>query len=236
MNELQKAETQLQQGGHDPIMKMLETVISNPDADITKLERVIDLFDRMQRKQAEMAFYDDFAKFQGEIPVIPKDGEIIVNGVVRSKYSKYETIMKHIQPILTTYGLSVMFDPKFVNGTVEVTCQIGHKSGFTKTTLITLPYDTSGGKNNVQAVASALSYGKRYALCLILNIPTGGEDDDGNGVPPVEKKKAMNTKQFDKAIERIKTGEIENIDVIEQHFTLNENQRKKLQEVLQGKQ
>jgi len=41
--------------------------------------------------------------------------------------------------------------------------------------------DTSGSKNGVQAVASSVSYGKRYTAGLLLNITTTGEDDDGNG-------------------------------------------------------
>jgi len=213
----------------DPVMVMLNTVISQPDADINKLERVIDLYDKLQKKNAEMSFYDDFAKFQGEIPVIPKDGEIIVNSVVRSKFSKYETIMKHIQPILTKYGLSVMFDPKFVSGTVEVTCQLGHKSGFTKTSLITLPYDTTGGKSGVHSVASALSYSKRYALCLILNIPTGGEDDDGNSVPETKSKMPMNDDVLKKSKWAIKNKTV-TIEKIKETYKLTDEQEKQLRQ------
>jgi hypothetical protein len=45
---------------------------------------------------------------------------------------------------------------------------------------MTLPLDTSGSKNNVQAVGSSTSYGKRYTATLLLNIRTKGEDDDGH--------------------------------------------------------
>ena len=44
-----------------------------------------------------------------------------------------------------------------------------------------MPVDTTGSKNGVQAVASSVSYGKRYTAGLLLNITTTGEDDDGNG-------------------------------------------------------
>jgi hypothetical protein len=46
-----------------------------------------------------------------------------------------------------------------------------------------LPFDNSGSKNTVQAIGSSVSYGKRYVLCMLLNISTGGEDNDGNGAP-----------------------------------------------------
>ncbi|WP_185835578.1 ERF family protein [Pseudomonas aeruginosa] len=38
--------------------------------------------------------------------------------------------------------------------------------------------DTSGNKNAVQAVASSVSYGKRYTAGALLNFTTHGEDDD----------------------------------------------------------
>ena len=41
----------------------------------------------------------------------------------------------------------------------------------------------------MQAIGSSVSYGKRYALCMLLNIATGGEDDDGQkAVPPVNER------------------------------------------------
>ena len=42
-----------------------------------------------------------------------------------------------------------------------------------------LVHDSTGSKNAVQAVGSSTSYGKRYTAMALLNITTGGEDDDG---------------------------------------------------------
>lgn len=58
---------------------------------------------------------------------------------------------------------------------------LSHRAGHREVTSIVLPVDTSGSKNGVQAVASSVSYGKRYTAGLLLNITTTGEDDDGNG-------------------------------------------------------
>jgi hypothetical protein len=43
------------------------------------------------------------------------------------------------------------------------------------------PLDTSGGKNNVQAVGSTNSYLRRYIAANIFNIVVVGDDDDGTG-------------------------------------------------------
>jgi hypothetical protein len=39
---------------------------------------------------------------------------------------------------------------------------LSHELGHSEETTMTLPLDTSGSKNNVQAVGSSTSYGKRY--------------------------------------------------------------------------
>jgi hypothetical protein len=38
--------------------------------------------------------------------------------------------------------------------------------------------DASGNKNAVQALGSAISYGKRYTASALLNLTSHGEDDD----------------------------------------------------------
>jgi hypothetical protein len=64
---------------------------------------------------------------------------------------------------------------------VTVTATLGHVGGHAEETTMTLPHDSSGSKNAVQAIGSSTSYGKRYTALSLLNITTRGEDDDGNG-------------------------------------------------------
>jgi hypothetical protein len=42
-----------------------------------------------------------------------------------------------------------------------------------------LPLDNGPGRNNLQAMGSTLSYGKRYCTEMLLNIVREGADDDG---------------------------------------------------------
>jgi hypothetical protein len=44
-----------------------------------------------------------------------------------------------------------------------------------------LPPDVGPGRNSLQAVGSAISYGKRYTAEMLLNIVRRGEDTDGYG-------------------------------------------------------
>ena len=94
----------------------------------------------------------------------------------------WEDIDAAITPILADHGFVLTFRCG-TTGTPEhrvtVTGVLSHELGHSEETTMTLPLDTSGSKNNVQAVGSSTSYGKRYTASLLLNLRTKGEDDDG---------------------------------------------------------
>ena len=83
------------------------------------------------------------------------------------------------------YGFAMSFRVEHKAEGVSVTGVLMHRAGHREETTMLLPTDTSGGKNAVQAVASSVSYGKRYVMCAMLNISTRGEDDDGYAAAPV---------------------------------------------------
>ena len=98
---------------------------------------------------------------------------------VQSTYALWEDINEELKPILAKHGFALSFRiPRGANG-VEVEGVLSHKEGHRETTSILLPADTTGSKNAVQAVASSVSYGKRYTAGALLNFTTTGEDDDG---------------------------------------------------------
>lgn len=95
-------------------------------------------------------------------------------------YALWEDIDAAITPILAEYGFVLTFRSGVAqDGKITVTGVLGHEGGHTEETTITLPHDSSGSKNAVQAVGSSTSYGKRYTATMLLNIRTKGEDDDG---------------------------------------------------------
>ena len=189
----------------NPVLSMLQMAMTDSNVDLNKMEKIMEMVERYEDKLAAKAYNRDMALMQGEIPEIKFDSEIKVNNQVRSKYTSYEGIMKIVQPILSRFGFSVSFNPISENGQMTVHCMISHKDGHIEKSNLTLPFDTSGSKNDVQSIGSSMSYAKRYALCLKLNIATGGEDNDGNTIvdPPrsldvltVMTKKANNKKEL----------------------------------------
>ncbi len=170
----------------NPVMEMLQMAMVNSDVDLDKMQKIMDMAERHEEKLAFKAYNRDMALMQGEIPAIEFNAQIKVNNQVRSNYTTYEGIMKVMQPILSKFGFSVSFNPQASDNLLTVDCMIAHKDGHIEKSSLSLPFDNSGSKNSVQSIGSSISYAKRYALCLKLNIATGGEDNDGNTIeqPP----------------------------------------------------
>lgn len=190
------------------IMMMIERVVLNPEADMDKLDKMLDMQERILNRNAKQSFTADLAAMQAELPLVSKAGE----GHNRARYAKLEDINEAIRPTLQKYGFAVTFRVKQSDKSATVTAILSHKLGHSEETDLVLPLDTSGSKNAVQAVGSTVSYGKRYALCALLNISTG-DDTDGNihqqqkqESAPREKLPISDSKLAD-VVNRIKSGE-----------------------------
>jgi hypothetical protein len=159
--------------------RIISDAAANPAVDVEKLERLLNMQERILSRQAEIAFNSAFAEMQAAMPEITERGEIKVNGVVRSKYAKFEDVNEAVKPILKSHGFAVTFKTRTEKDSVTVTGILMHREGHRETTDMMLEADTSGSKNGVQSIGSSVSYAKRYVLNALLNITTRGEDDNG---------------------------------------------------------
>lgn len=181
------------------VMLVIERVASNPDADISKLERLIELKRTIDGDRARAEFYAAFAEMQGEIPEITEKGEIKVEGLVRSRFAKNEDIQKVVKPILQRHGFALSFRNEFLPElkAVKVIGILSHRSGHSERDEFIAAADTSGSKNAIQALGSTRSYGQRYTTIALLNIATR-EDDDGQRSE--DHKKPESPEGFDKYV------------------------------------
>ena len=159
------------------LMAVISRAASDPSCDIDKMERLMQMHERMEARQAEAAFASDLAMMQTELPAIGERGQAKVNGQVRYTFALWEDMNAAIKPVLSRFGFALSFRMDFASG-IEVTGVLSHKGGHNERTSIKLPADSSGSKNDVQAVASSVSYGKRYTAGALLNLTSHGEDDD----------------------------------------------------------
>jgi hypothetical protein len=156
------------------LLSMIERVAMNPQADLDKMERLLEMRERMEARAAKQAYLDAFARMQEELPAVEKKGK-----GHNIKYARFEDLIGTIKPYLAKHGFSLSFRTSQSEKTLTVTCVLGHAAGHTEETSIDLPADASGSKNAVQSWGSSTSYGKRYAAMTLLGIATRDEDDDG---------------------------------------------------------
>jgi ERF superfamily len=162
------------------MVQVIERAARDPSIDMDKMERLLAMKERLDAKAAVEAYNTAFAEMQTELPEIDEHGKIKVGEQVRSTYAKWEDINVVIKPILAKHGFGLSFRTSTEAGKADVTAILMHKGGHREETSMKLDADTSGSKNGVQALASSVSYAKRYTASAILNITTRGLDDDGN--------------------------------------------------------
>lgn len=162
-------------------VSMFERLAKDPTVDVVKLKELVLLQERGQARAAEAEFNGALAQMQAELPVVGERGGIKDrSGNVQSTYALWEDVNRAILPVLRSHGFSLTFRQEQTDKGICVTGVLAHRSGHSERTSITLPADTSGSKNSVQAVGSSVSYGKRYTAGMLLNLTSCGEDDDGH--------------------------------------------------------
>jgi len=149
------------------------------DADIEKLKELMDLKEKYERGEAKKAYFSALSIFQSKLGPIAKKRQ-----AHNSKYADIDDIAQAIRPLLSEVGLSYRFDQQQQENEIIVTCIATHALGHSEQLPLRATPDVSGGKNAIQAMASTITYLRRYSLTGVLGITTGNDDDDG-GKPAV---------------------------------------------------
>jgi hypothetical protein len=163
------------------LVNVIARAASDPNVDIDKLERLLEMQERVIGREAKASYFAALAEMQPKLPVIAERGAISTDRgkTVQSTYALWEDVNEAIRPILSEYGFALSFKVRRAEGEIVTTGILSHRDGHSEETELSLPSDNSGSKNAVQAVGSSTSYGKRYTAFALLNITSTGEDDDG---------------------------------------------------------
>lgn len=165
--------------GADAYLDMIERAARDPSVDIDKIERLMQMRERMMEKQARASYASALAEMQCELPSIAERGKIDIGRGKPQSYALWEDINEAIKPVLSRHGFALSFRTGRADASIIVTGVLSHRDGHSEETTMHLPLDTSGSKNAVQSVGSSTSYGKRYTAAALLNLTSHGEDDDG---------------------------------------------------------
>lgn len=178
------------------ILAVIERAARDPSIDVTKMERLLEMHSMLRERAAKEAFDAALSIMQPQLPQVDRRGCIVVlskedraagrmdaRPQQSTPYALWEDINTAIGPHLAEHGFALSFRTGATpEGKITVTGVLSHRAGHREETTITLMHDSSGSKNNVQAVGSSISYGKRYTAGLLLNITSrapGDADDDG---------------------------------------------------------
>lgn len=139
--------------------------------------------------EAKAKFDAAFEQFKKNVPEILKTKEVKFPTNAGGRMSYWHAELDKMSDILTealrAVGITQTWKCSDVNGRTTVTCIL---SGFGHThegSTLSGPPDTSGGKNNIQAIGSTTRYLQRYTLESTCGVVPKGVDDDGKteGLP-----------------------------------------------------
>ena len=163
----------------------------NGKADLAQLEKLLGLQERYEANQARKLYTASFSVVQANITSVVKTKS---NPQTHSKYADLNGIIASSKPIYTAEGFSIIFSEgkPAVENAIRICADVLHRAGHKESYYYDVPLDGVGLKGNanmtkIHGKASSTSYGRRYLMCMIWNIPTG-DDDDGTaaGKPAVD--------------------------------------------------
>lgn len=110
------------------------------------------------------------------------------NPFFKSKYATLENVIDASKPVLGKHGIVlIQFPGAFSGGAMSLETVLFHESGEWITG--SEAFGVATGKQDPQAVGSALTYARRYAQMAVLNMPA--VDDDGEGAMPRNQEKPL---------------------------------------------
>lgn len=170
-------------GGVLTPMALLQIAVDR-GADIAQLERLWALHREVEADQARKAYHEAMAQFKVNPPSIAKDKHVAFEtqkGVTEYDHATLGNVVRQITAALSPHGLSAGWSIERREARVFVTCTVTHRLGYSQSVTLDCAPDDSGGKNNIQAVGSAITYLQRYTLLAILGLAAEDRDDDGAG-------------------------------------------------------
>lgn len=154
-------------------MQMLSIAVQQ-GADLQKLEKLMELQERQERNQARKAYVASMAAFKADPPTILKNKHVSfqlkTGGRTEYNHATHDEVTNKIIVAMAPHGLSHNWTVRQENGMVFVKCTITHELGYSESTEMFGPPDTTGTKSVIQAIASTVTLLQRYTLISIAGL------------------------------------------------------------------
>lgn len=146
------------------------------------LRDIVELLREEREAEARLNGIRALSAAKAEIPPIKKTrpGQHVTKKgtLTLGNFAPLEDIQEIVDPILPKHGLTYDWDREIHNDKEYIVCIITHEQGYEKRSKFPAIKDSPAGKNDIQAVASGDSYGKRYSLMGALALRACDPDDD----------------------------------------------------------
>ncbi len=165
------------------LLNIIARAATDPAVDVVKMQALLDMQERVLAKQAEADFNAAMVRLSADMPRVKKNGRVELGaGKGSYAFATWPDMDKIIRPLMQREGFTLSFDMATKEGGGGVvTGTLLHAGGHSRTASIPLALDVGAGRNNLQAMGSTLSYGKRYVAEMLLNIVRDDDDDGATG-------------------------------------------------------
>lgn len=168
------------QGG---LPSIIERAAADPTFDLDKLQRLLDMREAEEIRNADKAFAASHTAAEAEMETINANAR---NDQTRSRYATFAQVDRDVRPIYTRHGFNISFttEPMGTPDMLLVVGTLSHRQGGSRRYQVPVPIVTKGFKGTemmtpIHATMAAISYGKRNLEIMMFNLAIG-EDADGN--------------------------------------------------------
>lgn len=150
---------------------------------IADIRELMQLQREWEAGEARKAYVADMAAFKLDPPEIIKDKKVGYENkdgtFTGYTHATLGNVTSAIIEGLARHGFSHRWDTVQDGGQIVVTCILTHKMGHSESTTLAGTKDDSGKKNQIQQMASTITYLQRYTLLGATGLATKDQDDDG---------------------------------------------------------
>lgn len=152
-------------------------------SDIEKLQQLWDLQLAWEKNEAKKAYHRAISEFKQESIKIIKNKKVSFKteqGETSYNHASLDHVLEVTMPELAKHGLSHRWDiDQGDGGRISIKCILTHALGHAEYAHLSGSPDDSGKKNNIQRVASTVTYLERYTFLAITGLAAKDNDDDG---------------------------------------------------------
>lgn len=163
-------------------MELISVAVQRGDS-VENMKQLLELKREHEKDEARKAFHKAMASFKSESLDITKNKKVSFkagDGTTEYNHATLDHILEMTVPLLSKHGLSHKWaTEQGEGGRITVTCVLTHELGHSDSVALTASPDDSGKKNNIQRVASTVTYLERYTFLAITGLAARDQDDDG---------------------------------------------------------